>query len=497
MASTNPYCEALGIAVPSLETAAQSPDANFFSMLLVALLERGEPMTLEQAAARLEEAGIAPAASALASLKRCKPGRPPIYRDGALYALDPHDAETDLWAFRLGLRPARATRIAVVRPDPGPLPGVDEPLRAAVLDEAWRDGVPNTWSSQRIAICVLDAHDGPMLPEDVLDFVDTRAAPTQLTRDAALYWRRGAPVRARDDGRWELDREHAAVRSARLAIRERIEMSRRWAEQRPDPSVLAAQRNRVEREREAHAEQLARLRRVLVYAFPANQPEAVVLLDPEKREITTRIGDELASVREALADYDLIAALDVRTLLRALHFEPGQRRVAELGPAQKSMQLNRRGRTLKITTTLLIQGSCGIQHPFGDPAILRGYLRDGEATKLRRRLEADAKSLFALYQYGRLHGTVRLRWGFLDERIPAPWVHRDEPTLWRIKERAFELGVPLEIVEGSAPGWSDAWARARQVYARKGSDRWRVWLVREDGSIVDDEEVQLARLLAQ
>jgi hypothetical protein len=45
---------------------------------------------------------------------------------------------------------------------------------------------------------------------------------------------------------------------------------------------------------------------------------------------------------------------------------------------------------------------------------------------LHRRLEADAKALLALYQYGRLHGAVRLRWGFLDEMIPAPWVHRDE-----------------------------------------------------------------------
>ena len=53
--------------------------------------------------------------------------------------------------------------------------------------------------------------------------------------------------------------------------------------------------------------------------------------------------------------------------------------------------------------------------------MLRDYLRDGANTKLRRRLEADAKSLFALYQYGRLHGGVRLRWSFLDEMLPGPW----------------------------------------------------------------------------
>ncbi len=93
----NRYCEALGIGLPNLETAKQSSDANFYALLIVALLEKGEPITLQQAAERFEEAGVAPAERALASLKRCKPGRAPIYRDGVdYYALDPHDAEADL-----------------------------------------------------------------------------------------------------------------------------------------------------------------------------------------------------------------------------------------------------------------------------------------------------------------------------------------------------------------------------------------------------------------
>jgi hypothetical protein len=82
VATTNAYCAALGIPAPRVEEARSSPDANFCSLLLVALLERGGPLTLEEAACRLEEAGVAPAHDALASLKRCKPARPPIYRDG-------------------------------------------------------------------------------------------------------------------------------------------------------------------------------------------------------------------------------------------------------------------------------------------------------------------------------------------------------------------------------------------------------------------------------
>ena len=105
--TSNAYCAVLGIPTPRIEDARTSSDANYYGLFLVALLERGGPMTLEEAALRFEEAGVAPASEALASLKRCKPARPPIYRDGDHYSLDPHDDETDLWAFRLGLRPAR------------------------------------------------------------------------------------------------------------------------------------------------------------------------------------------------------------------------------------------------------------------------------------------------------------------------------------------------------------------------------------------------------
>jgi len=491
---TNPYCDALGIAVPRLEVAARAAGANTYSMLIVALLERGEPLTLAEAAQRFEVAGIAPAGRALASLKRCRPARPPIYRDGDRYALDPHDDEVDHWAFRLGLRPPRAIALKLVRSDPKPLPSPDAPLTVAALNEAWREGVPNTWSAQRIAICVLDAHRKPMRPEDVLAFVSARSPWQMLTADSAQYWRSGAAVRVRADGPWELDAAHDAVRSARRAVSERIAMARKWAALRGDPVLIKANQKRIEQAREAHAELLGRMRRVLIHAFPAERPEAVVLVDVERRAITTLLGAAVAAAGEALAGYEIIAAVGVRALLRALAFESGERRLAELGPPQKTKQIGRRGRTLTITTKLLVQGSCGISRPFADEAVLSRYLREGEETKLRRRLEADAKSLFALYQYGRLHGAVRLRWGFHEEMLPAPWVHRDERVLYDLIQRAGETGTPLEVVAGSAPGWEDPWSRVRRVVVGEREPGWHAWLEDEQGFAIDVFDVQLARL---
>jgi len=154
---SNTYCETLGIPVPSLETVKEHREAKPYSLLLVALLERGGPMTLPEVAARFEEAGVAPAGEALASLKRCRPARAPVYRDGDNYALYPHDDDLDLWAFRLGLKPPRVPRLSVVEPEPAPLPGPEVALCGDELAEIFKDGyVGANWSAQRLAITVLE-----------------------------------------------------------------------------------------------------------------------------------------------------------------------------------------------------------------------------------------------------------------------------------------------------------------------------------------------------
>jgi hypothetical protein len=120
--------------------------------------------------------------------------------------------------------------------------------------------------------------------------------------------------------------------------------------------------------------------------------------------------------------------------------------------------------------------------------------KPGAHAKFRRRLEADAKSLYALYQYGRLHGAVRLRWGFLDEMLPAPWVHRDERTLYHLLKEAHERDVPLAVVVGSAPGWADPWSRVRRAYVATDAWQYPSFLVDEQGYEIPRAEVQLARL---
>ncbi len=492
------YREILNLTDPSLEKVKHHPEAHTYALLLVALVERGGPMTLAEVAARFDAAGIAPADEALASLQRCRPARAPIYREGDTYCLDPYDPDADLWMFRLGLRPAKVPRAEVVRPAPPPLPGPEIPLTPAELDQAWKGAaLMNTFSARRIVLAVLDAHGAPMRPEDVVAAVAARTPWHRLSADSAKFEQRGSPIDLDDQGRWAIAPDAAdALSAARGAVREKLAAAQRYEHARPTPEALAADRLAYEARREARRAELAKLRHVIAYAFPPGGAEALALLDVEAHTIDTFIGGEIAAARARLAAYDIIAGLDVRALLRGIGVDSAGLRLAELGPPQKSKKINKSGRTLKITAELLIRGTCGISRPF-DPEGLRRHLAAGDLGKARRRLEADVKSLHALYQYGRLHGALRLRWGFIDERIPAPWVDYDECTLGTLMSQAHTQSLPIEVVVGNAPGWADPWSRAIPARVVKGNAEWDLYLVEDEtGYAVPREDVQLARLAA-
>jgi hypothetical protein len=73
-------------------------------------------------------------------------------------------------------------------------------------------------------------------------------------------------------------------------------------------------------------------------------------------------------------------------------------------------------------------------------------------------------------------------------------VHHDEPTLHHLEERALALGVPLEIVIGTAPDWADPWSRTEFAFARKAPAGWPRWLEDEHGHEFDEAFIQRARL---
>lgn len=486
--------EVAGIEKPDFKSVSGHREANTFARLILALLERGEAMTLDQVAQRWEDVGLASFERARLSLQRCKPARPPIYREDDSYFLDPFDSELRHWLFRLDLLENKFTREPCVEPAPQPLPDSSVALTTAELAEAWKDAYLSNWSDRRLTLAILDAHAEPVAPTAVVEKLSELSLWHPMKKPPVAP--KGAPFELLTDGRLALTADSEDdLRKVRDVVREQLRVVRKYAARLPSPQEMEKLRATEELEEERRRQEFQKMRRAIVVTFPPERPVAATLLDIGAHTIATFIGPELDDLCVELEDYQYIGAVNVRGVLRALGFEPGARRLAELGPPQKTLQLNKAGRTLKITNTLLAQGSCGIDKPFGDIDTMKGYVLKGNMTKLAQRLESDAKSLYALYEYGRLHGWVRLRLGFLDEDLLAPWVDSLEARLWHLKIEALERQIPLEVVLGNAPDWSDPWALSIPAIAYQDVPYGEIILLDEDGYRIAEAEIQRARFL--
>lgn len=494
MEPTNHYCEVLGIDVPDLDQVWDHREASPYSRLIVALLERGEPMTLDQVAARFEELGRVSAADALKTLKRCRPGRPPIHRTDDLYALDPHDHEADMWAFRLGLRPPRVPPPEPAPPTPSaPPPSLDEPLTPSLLEEAWTHGIPGAWPILTVAICVLDAHGGSMPAEAACAFAVEAGEDHRLRKEAPRHWRAPCPIEVRDGGAtWALVPGHPRIRTAREAAIKRLDQVRRWG-----PSSTAADfSDRLDRERARRAEESAALRRAVLHVDSASAPTAATLIDVQDATARTWFADDFDELRDRIDDYDVIAGLDVHATIPRLGLEPStRRRLHELGPPQKSIRIDDGLPVIKLTPDLLIRSSCQIPRPFrlARDAKARPPAKPGR--RLASALEHDAFSVLALYHFVLLHGAMRLLWRQWETWLPVTWIHWLDPGINGMQEQAAAAGLPLEAVVGRVLDWSDPWAGAQRVWVRGTIQARTPRLLFDDARrLVEPGEVQLARI---
>ncbi len=268
-----------------------------------------------------------------------------------------------------------------------------------------------------------------------LDRAKVRALLQAMPREKVIKVLQGVVARTPKAGLAKILRGHASL-----------------AELREGPAAAA---------REAKANSL---RRAVLRVLPASdEPRAVAVLDVERHEIRTYIGDKAREAAGALAEYDVLVGLHIRDDLHGLGLDPSRWTVIDLKPPQKSMTINKRGRQLRITPEMLILATVGISRPLVDPRKIREYLARGDEGKVDRRLQFDVKALFAFYQYGRIQNCVRLHWGFLDDILGVEWALPGESSLIATLNKARDEGKPVDLVLRSAPGWADPWSRAWRV----------------------------------
>jgi hypothetical protein len=239
--------------------------------------------------------------------------------------------------------------------------------------------------------------------------------------------------------------------------------------------------------------------RAIIYGIHDSKRKlyALAVADPINRTVESFIGD-LTNVGPLLAKYDAIIGITPDKLLTELGLAPQQWRWrVDISPPQKTKKLNKQGRILKITTELLVSGTVGISRALGDPQKIAFYIREGDNGKLAKRIESTAKALCAYYNYGCNNLWVRLRWGFLNEIVGAEnWQLPGDVTFYEMLSHAAQKQLTVEIVAGSAPGWTEPWSRGQTVKVQKVGISSVIILINGNPnmrSVIDRNDIQAVR----
>ena len=491
----DPWWQLVGLAAaPRLAEAVVQPQVKLFQLLQIALLEHGEAMHEAAIAQRLAALGVvSPRTDLVTALVKSWHGLPPVrrQRDGLL-AIDIEYRWLTLLPQRLGLVPETRIGARSVAEEPPLAPPPTVPLSREECAALLACNGLASLSDARAIAAILEAHGSPMTLAAINAILGSatggwgrrrQIAPERLRgwREALVVVNPGASLSLSDDQALLMGMRTAVRLRAYVLLREQ-ERHRRSAVRRTSRPPAAT----------VQAEAAAPLRRLVVRAYPAEGlPRALSVLDPVAHAITTVVDASIPAMAALLAGADLIVGLEPERSLAALGLE---RRCADLTRHPHTRQLNRRGRTLRITTARTDNRDGRHQPPLVRPG---GHApvprRRRHHPGLRRRLESDVKALAAFYRYGRLHGDVRLRWGFLDERRPVEWPGSPGDPLHAMVAAASAADAELDVVAGSAPGWADPWSRAMRGRATLDHNALRLH-TRQGLQVIPRAEIQAVRV---
>lgn len=485
---SNRYCGRLRIPPPTVEAAAARPDVNLFLLMVVALLERGSPMRLDEIVARLERAALPPRhrkGDLHAVLRKAWHGQPPIVRDtGDRLALDLLHYDWPHLLFSIGSRPPLVAPLATLDV---PEPPDTVSLSAEEVEAAFKGRWLYACSTSRQAAAVLEAAGESLTVEAINARLFQLTPHTGGIRDDSIRSWRSDLIAIDAAGSLRMNPASAAAPAFRREIRR---MARPRLRAAADRAHFETQRRRVEEaqkaEEQRELEDARAARRALVHIVPGGAAaRAAALIDAQGRSLRVCAGDDgLRELAATLESFDLLAGVDLRPSLRALGLDPERWLLAELRPSDRTHRPTDR---VRITVTLngIVRATTGASRGPAGPEAWQRMLDTGRRAAIERRLVSEAQSLFALYEYGVLHGGVRVRGRPGDRLLPVAWGMRGDPDAHSILDAAERTWTPLDAVFDPPVGRSsrpaehlpDPWARARRVDVVERD--WPYLMVRE------------------
>jgi len=495
----NRYCRRLRLAVPDLDTAVKSPDVTIAQLMALAVLEAGGPLTLEAIAERLLRLALPPrlqAARHLASLRKAWHGQPPLVRDaadGRLY-LDLLSHHAIRWlAYTAG-----CFGMPFARPEPSVFQVTPDsaPLSQAEVEAAFRGRTLYGYSSVRRVAAMLEAGGGGPQTLDTLNAALAALSDYGASVDerALRAWKSDL-VSIGSDGLLHLNaasRELPALRRAirraaasRLRQQAETERLREW---RTERTVM-----RDDDEQQAVAEARS-ARRALVHIVTVDGlPRAAAVIDAETRAQRLFLDALMVDLPACLDAFDFLAGVDVRSSLRSVGVEPDRWWLAELRPVQRTFRPSDQ-RAVAVDLPAIVRATAGAAGVPADVAVWKRLLAGRSASRLASRLEAEAQALFALYQFGALHGGVRVRRRPDERLLPVSWSLRGDPDFEAFVRASIRRRVPVDIVVGPATSLADPWAAASTVTIVERDLHMLFVRDGEDVRAIDPADVRAIRL---
>ena len=499
MDSDNRYCRRLGMPLPDLDAALTKPDLKLTHLMALALLEAGGPLSLEAIAERLARLALPPrlaSAGLPASLRKAWHGQPPVVRDpvdGRFYLdlLSHHDVRYLAYL----ANPVGPTATRVGREDFRQPPDT-VPLSDEEVDAAFRDRTLYTYSSIRRAAAVIEASGGgPLsLAEINRRLVALSDRGAAVDERAVTLWQSDL-VAVRPDGLLHLNasspdvsglrRDIRRMASARLRQRAEADRARAWRAEH--------QERRTEDERR-ELDEARRARRALVHVVTVDGfPRAAAVIEVGTREQRLFIRDQLVDLPGHLTRFDFLAGVDIRPSLRSVGLDPDRWWLAELRPTQRTFRPADQ-QSVAISLPAVVQATTGRSRVLGDPGVWQPLFAARSTTGLAARLEEEAQALFALYQYGALHGGVRVRKRPSERLLPVAWSLGGDPDFASLVSASIRHWVPVEIVVGPPAGLDDPWPAAITVTIVE-RDRDRLFVREgEDVRALDPADIHALRL---
>lgn len=499
--SGNRYCARLGLPLPDLDAALTHPETKVADLMALAVLEAGGPLSLEAIAERLGRLALPQrlaAAANAASLRKVWHGQSPLVRDpadGRFYLDLLADHELRWVAFLADPLRAPAARS---QPDAFRPPPDTEPLAQVEVDAAFRDRTLYAYSSIRRAAAVLEASGGGPLS---LDEINRRlVAPGNRGADiderAVTLWQSDL-VTVGVDGLLRLNAASPDVPGFRRDIR-RMASSR--LQRQAEAAKARAWRARHElvraEEKRRDVDEARRVRRALVHIVAVDGvPRAAAVIDATAREQRMFIGSAMSELAAHLDSFDFLAGVDLRPSLRLVGLDPDRWWLAELRPTQRTLRPSDQG-AVAVSLSAVVQATTGRSRVPADAIAWKPLLAARSTTRLLARLQEEAQALFALYEYGALHGGVRVRRRPGDRLLPVSWSLRADPGFEAFVSASVRYWLPVEVVVGPPATLADPWAAAATVTVVE-RDR-DVFYVREGDDVraLDPSDIRAIRLPA-